>query len=214
MRVRMSLAVIAVLTATASVRAAERPDTKALAGIDADWAACQALMKDNPQAWLGWRRSFFNGYGDDFSFWDNRAGATGSRSVLSTADYIDGLARFATYCYREDGSLALAVTAMLSPNVIDGPNRDVAVSREGKIHVAPDGSVLKISGALVVKGERYPLDSKDWQLARPCEPLPFYRNLAEVEKAYVAEMGDIYGKKPAFKPERLDWCAKAEFDPS
>ncbi|MBP0582647.1 hypothetical protein J8I29_25205 [Labrys sp. LIt4] len=214
MWVLMSLAVIAVLAAAAPVRAAGQPDAKALAEIGADWAACQAVMKDNPQAWLGWRRSFFNGYGDDFSFWDNRASATGSRSVLSIAAYFDGIGRFATYCYRQDGSLAYIVTAMLSPNIVDGPNRDAAVSREGKVHVAPDGSVLKISGALLAKGERHPLDSKEWQLARPCEPLPLYRNLVEVEKAYVAEMGDIYGKKPAFKPEQLDWCAKAVFDPS
>ena len=134
--------------------------------------------------------------------------------MLFIANYVDGLARFATYCYRADGSLAFVVTAMLSPNIADGPNRDVAVSREGRVHVAPDGSVLKIAGALVVKDKRYRLDDRDWQLVRPCEPLPFYRTLAEVEKAYVAEMGDIYGKRPAFKPDQLDWCARAEFDPS
>lgn len=165
-------------------------------------------MTQEPDAWIGWRRDFFNGYGDNFYFWKNIGPGPEAPSVLRLTDFIDAtVVLTTTYCYRADDSLAFILTVMDSANFSDGNKR---VSREGRIYVGRDGTVLKILGQILDdKQQPHPLDNSDWQPMRGCSDVAFYKTAAEVQKAYESVLGDIEGKRPDFTPEGLNWCAKA-----
>lgn len=186
-------------------------DEAQLQEIRAAWAGCQDVATKAPEGWIGWKRDFFNGYGDDFNFWNNAGSEPRRPSLLRTTHVIDAIAILTTtYCFRDDDSLAFIFTVMSSPNAAEGPNQNKPVSREGRIYVGHDGAVIKVLGQILDDRKKpHPLDNPDWQLMRGCSTSAFYRTVADVEKAYVAELGDIEGSRPQFQPEELDWCNKA-----
>jgi hypothetical protein len=188
-----------------------RADDVQLAEIRNAWSACQDEMVKAPDDWIGWRRSFFNGYGDDFAFWDNRNASPPKVSILRTVQLIDAIAaETRVFCFRGDGTLAFIQTTMVSPNIVGGKQGEI-VRREGSIYVSSKGDMLDISGQIVDPEQNsHLLGNTDWQPARPCAPIALYLNVDDVERAYQAEMGDIEGKRPAFVPQTLDWCSRAE----
>jgi hypothetical protein len=190
---------------------AARADDAEIAEIRGAWAACEKVTADNTDGWIGWRRDFFNGYGDNFNFWNNRGTQPVVPSVLRTRLFIDGVAVLTTsYCFRTDETLAFVFTVMQSMNAVEGKPSDVLVSREGRLYFGRDGSLLKVLGQVLDdKKQPHPLDNDEWQPMRGCQPLAYYKTAEEVEKAYIAEMGDIEGQRPAFQPTEIDWCAQA-----
>ena len=112
-----------------------------------------------------------------------------------------------TLCYRPDGTLAFVFTQMTSPDMAtDGP----ALTREGRIYVDPKGNIVRVLGKIVGEGFETTLDDETHQLARGCWNLDLIHTRDEVHTAYLAEMGDIDGTKPAYMPHDFDWCAEAE----
>lgn len=188
-----------------------RADEADVAKIQADWKACTDVIAKHPDQWIGWKRSFFNGYADNFYFWFNSGVQPPVPSVLRRTYFIDAIAILTTtYCYRNDETLAFILTVMESPNAGKAKSSDKLVVREGRIYVGPDGKVLQVLGRVLDDKKRsHPLDNRDWQPMRGCGPVPFLRTVSEAEKVYVAELGDIEGKRPNYVVEDLNWCAKA-----
>jgi hypothetical protein len=193
-----------------SVPFAAKADEAQLAEIRGAWEACGKVIAGNADGWIGWRRDFFNGYGDNFNFWNNRGTTPTIPSVLRTTLFIDGVAVLTTtYCFRNDETLAFVLTVMESANAVEGKPSNGLISREGRIYFGRDGKVVKVLGQILDdKKLPHPLDNPDWQLMRGCEPLDHYRTAEEVEQAYIAEMGDIEGQRPEFKPKEINWCAQ------
>lgn len=195
-----------------SLAGPSKADETQIAEIRRAWDACGKMMADNADEWIGWRRDFFNGYGDNFNFWNNRGARSVVPSVLRVTRFIDGVAALTTtYCFRNDETLAFVFTVMKSPNAVEGKPSNGLITREGRIYFGRDGKVLKVLGQILDDEKQpHPLDNPDWQLMRGCEPLDYYQTAEEVEQAYVAEMGDIQGQRQEFKPKNLDWCSLAE----
>lgn len=177
------------------------------------WQACRDRMANQPNDWIGWRRDFFNGYGDNFAYWSRETAVAGQPAVLRTETLIDGAHSVsAIYCFQADGRPALTRAVMATSNSADGPNRDARLKREGWVFFKPDGSLDRVIGRLVDDtGKRHRLDEAGWVPGRGCDQqkVALFTSADDVTKAYLAEMGDIEGKRPAFKPEELDWCDKA-----
>ena len=190
---------------------AAQADEAQIAEVRSAWAACEKVTSGNADGWIGWRRDFFNGYGDNFNFWNNRGSEPVVPSVLRTMLFIDGVAVLTTsYCFRSDETLAFVFSVMDYMNAVEGKPSDVQVSREGRLYFGRDGSVLKVLGQILDdKKQPHPLDNAEWQPMRGCQPLAYYRTAEEVEKAYIAEMGDIEGQRPTFQPYEIDWCSRA-----
>lgn len=199
---------IVMVIAAPRARADEAAD---LAEIQGSWKTCADMIAKRPDQWIGWKRSFFNGYADNFYFWFNSGVEPAVPSALRRTYFIDAIAvLITTYCYRNDETLAFILTVMESPNSGRAKSGDKLVVREGRIYVGRDGKVLKVLGRILDDKKRpHPLDNPDWQPMRGCGPVPFLRTVSDVEKVYVAELGDIEGKRPAYAVEDLDWCAKA-----
>lgn len=191
------------LLAGAMIGGAARADEPKIEEIRKAWTACERVIASNADGWIGWRRDYFNGYGDNFSFWNN---AGSEPSVLRTSAMIDAIALVSTtYCFRTDGTLAFILTIMTSPG---NSGAEGMISREGRIYVGPDGAILKVLGQILDdKKQLHPFDDPDWQLARGCEAVKLYKTRGEVEQAYIAELGDIEGKRPVFAPGEFNWCA-------
>ena len=172
-------------------------------------------MEAGAESWLGWRRDFYNGYGDRFEFYD---GGDVAVSVLRVTSYIDGIAILTeTSCYREDGTLAFLLTEMASPNLAtafdDEPDDDAlgipSLTREGRIYVAPDGGIIQIVTAIRADGvEVAAMDNDDYRLARDCSPAELYPTTEDVRRRIESELGDIEGKHPPFTAQSLNWCAE------
>lgn len=181
----------------------------AIEDIRADWAQCQAVLADTPDDWLGWRRNFDGGYADHFEFHDN--GETGARpSVLVETWLIDAIAtQTDTSCFRRDGSLAFLFSTMASPNLANhaGP----ALTREGRLYFDRDGRVLRILTRILADGrEVAKLDNAQYRLARGCGLTAPHADTADVRAHLRAELGDIEGARPPFRPDPLDWCELGE----
>ncbi|WP_454816078.1 hypothetical protein [Labrys neptuniae] len=178
------------------------------------WQACQDRMTSQPNDWIGWRRDFFNGYGDTFAYWSRETAVAGQPAVLRTETLIDGAHSVSTiYCFQADGRPALSRSVMASVNIADGPNTEAPLRREGWIFFKPDGALDRVIGRLVDDtGKSHRLDEAGWVPGRGCDQqkVALFERADDVTKAYVAEMGDIEGKRPAFKPEELNWCDKAQ----
>ncbi|PRH84120.1 hypothetical protein C5L14_29050 [Labrys okinawensis] len=200
----MSLTAVAIVASTVPVRA----DAQALRESRRTWQACQHVGGED---WLGWRRGA-PGH-DTFQYWraDRKKPA-----VLRLERQIGELAREKiTYCFGSDGALAFIRTRTDAVNAAEGRHRNRPVSRVGSIQVGPGGGVLKVTGAVVDdRGRPHALNNRLWVIPAVCEALPLYASREEVERALAAGLGDGAGKRPAFEPATLAWCAKAEFDPS
>ena len=87
------------------------------------------------------------------------------------------------------------------------------LKREGWVFFKPDGSLDRVIGRLVDDtGKSHRLDEADWVPGRGCDQQKvfLFERADDVTKAYVAEMGNIEGQRPAFKPKELNWCDKAQ----
>ena len=206
-----SVVTLMLCTALWGASAARADDTQ-LPEIRGAWSACQDVVTKQQDAWIGWRRDFLNGYADHFNFWNNDGSDPRLPSVLRTTLVIDAIAVLTTtYCFRTDDTLAFIFTVMNSPNAAEGAHQGKSVSREGRIYIGKDGSVLKVLGQILDEEKKpHPLDSPDWQLMRSCSPAPLYLKVSDVEAMYTAELGDIEGNRPAFTAEQLDWCGRVK----
>ena len=130
------------------------------------WQACQDRMASQPDDWIGWRRDFFNGYGDNFAYWSQEMAIAGQPAVLRTETLIDSIhAVSAIYCFQADGRPALAHTVMTTVNSAEGPNRDARLKREGWVFFKPDGSLDRVIGRLVDDtGKSHRLDEADEEI--------------------------------------------------
>lgn len=182
-------------------------DTPAIAEIRDAHAACTAHLEAQPDNWFGWRRVYDGGYADIFEFWDQGADGYGP-SVLKRTWLIDAIAsEEQTFCYRPDGTLAFVYTEMTSPDMAtDGP----ALTRQGRIYVDPSGDVIRVLGKIVGDGFETTLTDEKHQLARGCWELDLALTRDAAHTAYLSEMGDIDGSKPAYTPNPFDWCAVAD----
>ena len=179
-------------------------DSPAIEEVRRAWAACTAYRDAAADQWMGWRRIHDGGYADFFQFWDQGADGYGP-SVLERTFLIDGIAsETQTLCYRPDGSLAFAFTQMASPDMAEGA--EGALTREGRIYVDPQGDVIRVLGKVVGNGFETTLDDPAHQLARGCWDLDLTPTRDAVHTAYLAELGDIEGSKPAYTPTPFDWC--------
>lgn len=198
------------LSAATAGRAAEDP---ALPEIRKAWAACEAVLaKAGPEGWVGWRRDFGNGYGDAFAFWDRRDDK--AASVLRITLDIDGIARqVETSCFRPDGSLAFLFTTLTAPlaDAPGGPETGRIARREGRIYFDPKGAIVQVLGRIVDAAGKPlgRLDDPKLALVRDCRPVMLHRSADQAAAHAVSVLGDIEGKRPAFEPESLDWCARA-----
>lgn len=186
-------------------------DSPAIEEIRLAWAACTEHLAEQPDNWFGWRRVHDGGYADMFEFWDQGSDGYGP-SILKRRFLIDAIAsEDQTFCYRPDGSLAFVFTQMTSPDMAsDGP----ALTREGRIYLTPKGEIIRVLGKIVGQKNGTPfettLDDPAHQLARGCWALDLMHTRDDVHTAYLAEMGDIDGSKPAYMRHDFDWCAEAE----
>jgi len=184
-------------------------DTAAIEEVRAAYAACTAHLEAQPDNWFGWRRVYDGGYADIFEFWDQGADGYGP-SVLKRTWLIDGIAsEEQTFCYRPDGTLAFVYSEMVSPDMAQGMDAP-GVTREGRIYVDPAGNVLRVLGKVVGSGFETTLDDEKHQLARGCWDLDLALTRDAVHTAYLAEMGDIDGSKPAYTANNFDWCSQVE----
>ncbi len=197
----------AVLFATGGLTPAMAQDSPAIAEVRDAYVACTAHIDAQPDNWFGWRRVHDGGYADFFEFWDQGDDGYGP-SVLKRRFLIDGIAsEEQTFCYRPDGTLAFVYTEMTSPDMAtDGP----ALTRQGRIYVDPTGEVIRVLGKVVGDGFETTLDDATHQLARGCWDLDLTLTRDAVHTAYLAELGDIDGTKPDYKPNLFDWCSAAD----
>jgi hypothetical protein len=193
----------ALLVATPAVAA----DSPAIEEVRLAWAACTEHVAAQPDNWFGWRRVHDGGYADIFEFWDQGSDGYGP-SILKRRYLIDAIAsEDQTFCYRPDGTLAFVFIQMVSPDMAsNGPS----LAREGRIYVSPRGEVIRVLGKIVGDGFETTLDDQNHQLARGCWDLDLTLTRDAVHTAYLAEMGDIDGSKPAYEPHGFDWCAEVE----
>ena len=211
MNSKLAAAVALVLGLAAPAGAGE---AETIAEIRSVWSRCEAAVSGDPDAWTGWRRDHFNGYADSFQYF-NRQFHDNEPSVLVTRFDIDAIAvEINTYCFRPEGSLAFVYSEMSAPNVAAGGENGPWISREGRIYVDPAGEIVRILGWITDDAGKKlgRLDDPGLMLARGCRALDLYPDLAAVEAAYAAELGDIEGNRPAFTAQTLDWCARARFD--
>lgn len=208
-RIRYAILTLLAVTSTQPGSAVAESE---ITRIEVEWKACQDLITKAPDEWVGWRRTLA-GDGDTFSFWQQYSDPPQIPAVLRVVNFIDGSMAVTTFsCFRNDGSLAFIFTSLDSPNGRDksgaSPTR---VKREGRIYVSGRGNVLKVVGQIIdPAGASHSITNDDWQPMLPCEPVDLYRNTGEVEKAYLAELGDEYGNRPPFKPSGFDWCVDAK----
>lgn len=182
-------------------------DSPAIEEVRLAWAACTEHLEAQPDNWFGWRRVHDGGYADLFEFWDQGADGYGP-SILERTFLIDGIAsEKQTFCYRPDGTLAFVFIQMTAPDMAsDGP----ALTREGRIYMSPRGDVIRVLGKIVGDGFETTLNDEKHQLARGCWNLDLIHTRDEAHTAYLAEMGDIDGTKPAYMRHDFDWCAEVE----
>ncbi len=203
MRFLVALALVATGVSAATAQDTD-PRIDEIRGV---WEACTA-MTESDSGWVGWHRDFFNGYGDDFEFYDGRW--SGEVSVLKRAYMIDAIAyEEVTSCFRADGSLAFIFTSMTSPNMGEGGEEGPAIVREGRIYFSEDGEAIRLLGQIAdPDGNRLgDIDAPGYQLARGCSPVTVHRQVDAVETEYFSVLGDITGEHPEFVAEELDWCA-------
>jgi len=191
----------ALLLATPAIAA----DSPAIEEVRLAYAACNEHLAAQPDNWFGWRRVHDGGYADFFEFWDQDRNGP---SILKREFMIDGIAiEEQTFCYRPDGTLAFVFIQMTSPDMAsDGP----ALTREGRIYMNPKGEIIRVLGKIVGDGFETTLNDEKHQLARGCWNLDLTHTRDDVHTAYLAEMGDIDGSKPAYIAHDFDWCAEAE----
>ncbi len=200
---RLVLAATLVLAAAPAIA----QDTPAIKEVRDAYAACTAHLEQQRDNWFGWRRVHDGGYADFFEFWDQGSDGYGP-SILKRTYLIDAIAsEEQTFCYRPDGTLAFVYAEMTSPDMAtDGP----ALTRQGRIYVDPTGEVIRVLGKVVGEGFETTLTDEKHQLARGCWDLDLALTRDAVHTAYLAEMGDIDGSKPAYTPNLFDWCSVAD----
>lgn len=196
------LAVLLTLMATFAALAGDGVMTE----IASARQACAKALHAGGENWLGWQRGD-PGY-DAFHYWR----ADGKKpAILSIARQLGEMAREEiNYCFRADGKLVFIQTLTSAGNAAEGRDHGRPLSREGKIYLGPDGTVLKVTGVILDDRQRpHALGNAQWIVPAICEELPLYATTEEVERTLTAELGDAYGARPAFKPAALDWCGKA-----
>lgn len=191
--------------------------TSALAEISSVWTSCHAMLARTDwkqDAWTGWKRDVGDGYGDYFQFWDDRDADV---SVLREQFFVDGIyTESHTSCFRKTGELAFVLVEALSPNManpgdeLDGPGP--LIKREGRIYIAPDGRVLRVSMQIVDEtGDKLAdVERPESQLARECEAIDLHATVDRVREHEASELGDIKGKRPPYRANDFDWCAAAK----
>jgi hypothetical protein len=196
----MIMAWVVILSATGLARA----EDSELRDIRLARQACEKVNATD--GWVGWRRS--EPSFETFQYW---AATSDSPPVLRTSHDIDGHALTTTsYCFRNDGSLANIDTRTEAAVGSEGTRGAGTVSRRGQVFVGASKNVLMIIGAAFDEQNRpHALADPQGLIPVPCELLALYANTDEVERAIIAELGDAYGRRPAFQPNKLDWCVKA-----
>jgi hypothetical protein len=172
---------------------------------------CKEVLENTANDFTGWRRNFYNGYADSFEFHgypDETSALVRSFSIDDTAYEVD------TSCFDETGKLSFVGTYMHSANMVGDTTQ--VLERYGEIEVDAKGKPTKAHGWIVtvpldetIKPEKFPLTDAPHQLTRDCLSVELYASTAEVQTAMDAVLGDIDGKRPAFKATEYDWCAKA-----
>jgi hypothetical protein len=126
--------------------------------------------------------------------------------VLKEEFVLDGAAEHQTSCFRADGTLAFVLTEMTAPNVYGRPNSLEMIVREGRIYVAPDGKVMRVTGQVTKDGKKVgAFGNRSYQPARPSEPLDLHLTLDRVRAHEASELGDETGKRPAYTPNAFNW---------
>ena len=206
-KVRVGVAALVVALGIAGRAAAQ---DGAIAEVRSAWNACSAVTESAPDDWVGWRHDFFNGYGNNFRFYDRRWSG-GEPSVLLREIATDGIFwETITSCFREDGTLAFIFTTASSPNYADGGDMGPMITREGRIYFNPDGEVIRTLGQIVDESGKVVVkdgvDTDRYALARGCSPVTVHRTADEVEREYFSVLGEIDGTRPEFAPDTYDWC--------
>jgi hypothetical protein len=180
-----------------------------IAEIRKTWATCEAMIREAPDQWIGWRRDFFNGYGDAFRFWENRL-TDNLPSVLVVERTIDATA-FVTdiSCYRRNESLAFIFSVMQSHNTQDP---DTYIQREGRIYFDQSGKVIRVFGWIAdAEGKKLGgLTDSRFQLTRDCTSVAVHPKIDDAITHYFSVLGDIDGTKPTFTEQQFDWCSVAK----
>ena len=177
------------------------------------WDKCVETLENMPDYWAGWRRDFHNGYADSFQFYNAGAEYESPAVLVTTATIDDTAYETVTSCF-EGGKLSFVSTVMRSQNTAG--EAGTQAERYGEIYLDASGAITKTLGWLSDGGldannqpPHFALDNPAYQLTRDCTPVALYKSVDDVQKALDAELGDIEGKRPAFKAEQYDWCAKA-----
>ncbi|MDB5506115.1 MAG: hypothetical protein JWR75_753 [Devosia sp.] len=192
-----------------AVHPANAADDAAIAKIDALYDQCAEIVADPASYWIGWRHDFYNGYVDNFQWYDRRD--TDTPSVVLIDVLIDAIASEATTsCYRLDGTLAYIFTEMVSPNMADGGETGPAIARQGRLYFDASGKVISITSQIVDgEGTRLgDIDDEAYQLARGCSPVVANLTVDDVQTAYFHRLGEIDGSIPNYTPNQIDWCGE------
>jgi hypothetical protein len=203
---------MALLALPASAKSKGPPD---LGPFDRLWAGCQGNITNGDVGdWVGWHRDLGGGYADNFEFYDGYEDVR--QSTLKVSVYIDGIAaEDTTWCYRDDGVLAMIAITMRSPDMVAGGGMGPLIAREGRLYFDEKGYRIAVRGWLAdAQGNKVgTIDSVEHQLARGCSPVDLRLNAGDARAAYVAELGDIEGNRPVYAANELGWCAEAEEGP-
>ena len=211
-KIAMAVLAIMLLALPAAAKGKGEPD---LSPYEALWAGCQSNVTNGDVGdWVGWHRDFGGGYADNFEFYDGYEDVR--QSTLKVSVYTDGIAgEDTTWCYRDDGVLAMIAITMRSPDMMAGGDMGPLIAREGRLYFDEKGYRIAVRAWLAdADGNKIgSIDSAEHQLARGCSPVDLRLNAEDARAAYVAELGDIEGNRPVYTANGLDWCAEAQEGP-